>query len=101
MEFLLKFNDVTKKVWKMAKEVGHEKLQKSDGVNRTKLVATIFSKLAQKKPSAAENGVLTWNIYGHEFAIKTTQDNFMDDSLIYEETRSVFPYLAQVKDEKY
>lgn len=52
--------------------------------------------MRRKKPSAAENGVLTWNIYGHEFAIKTTQDNFMDDSLIYEETRSVFPYLAQV-----
>ena len=70
LQFLQKFNDTTKKVWQIAKETAAEKFRALDGQDKTKLVNQIFQRLGMKKPSAADNGLITWNIYGKESIIK-------------------------------
>ena len=70
LHFLQRFNETTKKVWQIAKETAAEKFRALDGQDKTKLVNQIFQRLGMKKPSAADNGLITWNIYGKESIIK-------------------------------
>ena len=89
---------MTRRAWKMAKEFASEKFKSFDGIDRTKLVNQIFQKFSQKKPSVADNGLITWSFYGRESVLKATDDSAMNDSLIWEEVRSTFPFLTLTYD---
>ena len=51
LEFLKTFNDCTRKAWTFAVNIAREKLQKSDGIDKSKVVNSVFQRIGQKKPS--------------------------------------------------
>ena len=55
--FLKEFNPATKQALEWAIEIAKEKLEKSDGIDKSKIVNQVFQRLGQKKPSKDESGV--------------------------------------------
>ena len=51
LEFLKLFSEETRQAWSWAIEIANEKLEKSDGVDKSKLIHSVFQRLAQKKPT--------------------------------------------------
>ena len=94
MMFLMNFNELTKKAWKMALKFASDKFKKHDGLDKPKLVNQIFQRLSKKKPTKAENSDITWQIYGKESIVTATEDAEMNDSLIWDEIKEKYPFLT-------
>ena len=94
LDFLKKFNDVTKKAWEFAIIVAQEKLQKSDGVDKGKMINIMFQWTGLKKPTKNEAGVINYEIYGWKSQVQSTGDTRADDELIYEDVKNRFPFLT-------
>ena len=80
LALLKAFNDSTRKAWTFAVAIAKAKLQKSDGIDKTKVVNSVFQRIGQKKPFKNESGVIHFEIYGQKSEIKSTNDSNQDQS---------------------
>ena len=62
--FMKQFNEQSKQALEWAIEIAKDKLDKHDGVDKSKLVNAIFQRIGLAKPSKDESGVYNFEVYG-------------------------------------